>query len=158
MYTDFHIQEIFPMRVANPLFIGFASLEGNISCIWKSMWINQYITLFFTEHFKFVSICFDVFKRSVLEHRYNYAKGYFYDRHFVSKWTRLSLTDLWIGSEKGILHFTFTVIVCPATSPGDLKFITDSLPLFGLNQTYLIVKSKASMMWGNAMPHEWTNS
>ena len=43
-------------------------------------------------------------------------------------------TDPWIGSQKGILHFPFTVIVCPATGPGDLKFITDSLPLFGLNQ------------------------
>ena len=74
----------------------------------------------------------------------------FYSRHFVLK----SLTDFWIGSEKRILHFTFTVIICPATGHGDLKFITDSLPFFGLNQTYLIAKCEASMMWGDAMPHE----
>ena len=41
------------------------------------------------------------------------------------------------------MHFTFTEIGCPATSPGDLKFITDSLPLFWLNE---IAKSEASMM------------
>ena len=74
----------------------------------------------------------------------------FFGRHFV----RLSLTDRWIGSEKGILHFTFTDIGCPATGRGDLKFTTYSLPLFGLNETFLIAKSKASMMWGDAMPHE----
>ena len=48
----------------------------------------------------------------------------------------------------------FTLIVYPATGPGDLKFITDSLPLFALNQTYQIVKSEASMVWGDAMSHE----
>ena len=41
-----------------------------------------------------------------------HAKGYmkieFFGRHFVLKWTRLPLTDRWIGSEKGILHFSFT--------------------------------------------------
>ena len=74
--------------------------------------------------------------------------------HLVLKWTRLSLTELWIGSEKGILLFNFTVIVCPATGPGNLKFITDSLPLFGLNQTYLIATSEVTMMGGNAVPHE----
>ena len=87
-----------------------------------------------------------------------YAKGYMeievFGCHFVLKWTRLPLTDRWIGSEKGILHFTFAEIVCPATGPGNLKFITDSLPLFGLNETFLIAKSEASMMWGDAMPHE----
>ena len=61
----------------------------------------------------------------MLKHRYNYAKGYmeidFYGRHFVLKRPRLSLTDLWIGCQKGILHFTFTVIVCPATGPSDLN-------------------------------------
>ena len=122
------------------------------------MWINQYLTLFFIEHFKFISICFAVLKRSVLEHRYKYAKGYteltFYGRHFVLKRTRQSFIYHWIGSEKGIMHFTFTVIVCPATGPGYLKFITDSLPLFGLIETFLIAKSEASMMWGDAMPHE----
>ena len=58
----------------------------------------------------------------------------FYCRHFVLKRTRLHvpLTDPII--ETGILHFTFTVIVCPATGPGDLNFTTDSLSLFGLNQ------------------------
>ena len=35
-------------------------------------------------------------------------------------------------SEKGILHFTFKVTVCQATGPSDLKFMTDSLSLFGL--------------------------
>ena len=52
IHNDFQIQEIFPERVANlinklvlhtRLFIGFATLSGNISCIWKSMWINLYI-------------------------------------------------------------------------------------------------------------------
>ena len=57
-----------------------------------------------------------------------------------------------MGSEKGTLNFTFTVIVCPATGPGDLKFITDSLPLFVLNQTYLIAKFEASIMCGDALP------
>ena len=75
----------------------------------------------------------------------NYAKGYikieFFGRHFV----RLPLTDRKIGSEKGILHVTFTEIGSPATGPGDLKFTTDSLPSFGLNETFLIAKSKASM-------------
>ena len=70
-YIDFQIQEIFPERVANPinkrvrstsLFIGFASLEGNISFIWKPMWFNQYITFFFIEYFKFISICFEVLR------------------------------------------------------------------------------------------------
>ena len=45
-----------------------------------------------------------------------------------------------------ILHLTFTEIGCPDTGPGDLKFITDSLPLFGLNETFLIVKPEVSMM------------
>ena len=81
-------------------------------------------------------------------------KSNYYVRHFVLKSTRLPLTYPWIGSEKGILYFIFTVIVCPATGPGDLKFITDSQPSFGLNQTFLIAKSNASMMWGGANPHE----
>ena len=51
-----------------------------------------------------------------------------------------------MGSEKGILHFTFTEIGCPATGLGDLKFVTDSLPLFGLNETFLIAKSEGSMI------------
>ena len=63
-------------NICTCLLIGFATLSGNISCIWKSMWINQYITFFFTEHLKFISICFNVFKRSLLKHRYNYVKGY----------------------------------------------------------------------------------
>ena len=32
-----------PLRTR--LFIGFATLSGNISCIWKSMWINLYISM-----------------------------------------------------------------------------------------------------------------
>ena len=53
-HTDFQLQEIFSSRLANPinklvirtrLFIGLASLSGNISCIWKSMLINLYILL-----------------------------------------------------------------------------------------------------------------
>ena len=49
---DLQIQEIFPSRLANPinklvlrtlLFFGFATLSGNISCIWKSVWINLYV-------------------------------------------------------------------------------------------------------------------
>ena len=81
-----------------------------------------------------------------------------FGRHFVLNCTRLPLTNRWIGSEKGILHFTFTEIGFPATGPGDLKFITDSLPLFGLKETFLIAKSEASMMWGDAMPHEMNES
>ena len=42
---------------------------------------------------------------------------FFFCRNFVLKWTRLSLTDRYIGSEKGILHFSFTEIGCPATGP-----------------------------------------
>ena len=51
IHIDFQIQKIYPSRLANPinklmlhtrLFIGFATLSGNISCIWKSMWINHY--------------------------------------------------------------------------------------------------------------------
>ena len=43
---------VFPSRLANSinklvqhtrLFIGFATLSGNISYIWKSMWINLYL-------------------------------------------------------------------------------------------------------------------
>ena len=121
------------------------------------MWFNQYITVtfFFTEHFKIISICFEVL-RSLCWNiaTMNYANGYmkikFFGRHFV----RLPLTDRWIGSEKGILHFTFTEIGCTATGPGDLQFTTDSLPSFGLNETFLIAKSEASMMWGDAMPYE----
>ena len=64
-------------------------------------------------------------------------------------------TSYWpLCFEKGILHFTFTEIGCPATGPGDLRFIMDSLPLFGLNETFLIAKSEAPTMWGDAMPHE----
>ena len=81
---------------------------------------------------------------------------YLFGRHFVLKWTRLTLTDRWIGYENGILHFTFTEIVCPATGSGDLRsnFITDSLSLLGLNEIFLIAKSEASMMRGDAMSHE----
>ena len=52
IHTDFQIHEIFPSRLANPinklvlrirLFIGFATLLRNNSCIWKSMWLNLYI-------------------------------------------------------------------------------------------------------------------
>ena len=73
-------------RVANPinkrvrstsLFIGSASLGGNISCIWKSMWFNQYITFFVTEHFKFISICFEVLRSLCWSiATLTYAKGY----------------------------------------------------------------------------------
>ena len=165
LHTDFQIQEIFPSKVANPivclsdllrtsLFIGFATIKWNISRIWKPMWINQYITFFFKEHFKFVSICLDVFKGLCCNiatiMRKDTWKLNFYSRHFILK----SHTDLWIGSEKGILHFTFTVIVCPGTGPGDRKLITDNLSLFVLNQTYPIAKSEASVVCGDAMPHE----
>ena len=34
-----------------------------------------------------------------------------------------TITDRLTGSENGILHFTFKVIVSPATGPGDLKFL-----------------------------------
>ena len=53
IHIDFQIQEIFPSRLANPinklvlrirLFIGFATLSGNISYICKSIWINLYIS------------------------------------------------------------------------------------------------------------------
>ena len=84
--------------------------------------------------------------------RYSGFVGYYALKHKTS--SVCALTDRWIGSEKGILHFNFAEIGCSATGPGDLKFTTDSLPLFGLNETFLIAKSEASMMWGDAMPHE----
>ena len=34
------------------------------------------------------------------------------------------------------------------------KFITDSLPLFELKETFLTAKSEESMIWGDVMPHE----
>ena len=52
IHSDFQTQELFPWRLANPinklvlrtrLFLGCAILSENISCIWKSMWINPYI-------------------------------------------------------------------------------------------------------------------
>ena len=53
MHSEFKIQEIIPKRFAKnqinksvhsmSLFIRFASLEGNISCILKSVCINFYI-------------------------------------------------------------------------------------------------------------------
>ena len=83
--STFRYRKYFP-RVANPinkrvhsksLFIGFASLEGNISWIWKSMWFNQYITFFFTKHFKFISICFEVLRGLCWSMRqWIHAKGY----------------------------------------------------------------------------------
>ena len=116
-YVTFKPLFLFPERVANPinkqarstsLFIGFAGLEGNISCIWKSMWINQYITLFFIEHSKLISICFDfpsvlMFWKSLCWSiatitRKDKLNLNFYGRHFVLKRTRLPLTDPWIGS------------------------------------------------------------
>ena len=81
----------------------------------------------------------------------------FFGRRFV----RLPLTDRGIGSKKGILlflrlqksalrllvpailHFTFTEIGYPTTGPGDLKFITDSLPLYWLNETFLTEKIRS---------------
>ena len=119
------------------------------------MWFNQYITFFFTEHFKSIPICFEVLRGLCwrLEASLQWItpkdtwKLICFGHHFVR-------SDCWIGSEKGVLHFNFTEIGCPATVPGDLKFITDSLPLFGLNETFLIAKSEASMMWGDAMPHK----
>ena len=51
IHTNSKIQEIFPSRTATPinklvqhtrLFTGLATLEGNISCTLKSMWINVY--------------------------------------------------------------------------------------------------------------------
>ena len=90
----------------------------------------------FIEHFKFISICFDVLKRSCVEAsiqlRERTHENWFIWLPFCFEKERLPLTDPWIGSEKGILHFTFAVIVCPATVPSDLKFIRDNLSLFGL--------------------------
>ena len=37
------------------------------------------------------------------------------------------------------------MMVCPATGPGHLKFIRESLPLFWLNETFLIAKPEVSM-------------
>ena len=101
------------------------------------MWFNQYITFFFTEHFKFISVCFEVLRGLLLKHHYNDLReriheNWIFGCHFVLKWTRLPLTDRWISSEKGILYFSFTEISCP----GHLKFVTDSLPLFELNKTF----------------------
>ena len=36
--------------------------------VFESLWFNQYITFFVTEHSKFISACF---KGSVLKYRYN---------------------------------------------------------------------------------------
>ena len=44
IHIDFQIQEIFPERVANPINKRFATRSGNISCIWKSMWISLYLS------------------------------------------------------------------------------------------------------------------
>ena len=54
MHPEFKIEEIFPERVANPinkrvlystsLFIRFASIEGNVSCVLSLVCINLYIT------------------------------------------------------------------------------------------------------------------
>ena len=83
-----------------------------------------------------------MFWKSVLNHHYNYMKGYmeigFIGPPFCFK--KDKTTSYWHLNRlrKGVLYFTLTVIVCPATGPGDLKFITDSLPMFGLNQTFLI--------------------
>ena len=155
IHIDFQIQEIFPETVANPinkrvhstsLFIEFASLEGNISCIWKSMWINRYIIFFFKDHFKFnfpsvlmfwKGLCWSI---ATITRKYTW-KVNFYGCHFVLKRGRLPLTNPWIVSERRILHFAFTVSVCPATGPGDFKFIMDSLSLFELNETFLIAKN-----------------
>ena len=49
MHPEFKIQEVFPERFANPInkrlsvFIRFASLEGNISCVLNSKCINFHI-------------------------------------------------------------------------------------------------------------------
>ena len=138
-----------------------SSLEGNNSCIWKSMWFNQYITFFVTEHFKFISICFEVLRGLTVcveaspqwiarkdIWKLNFWPPFCFEMGKVTFYWPLN--RLW----KGILHFTFTEISCPATGPGDLKFVTDSLPLFGLNETFLMANFEASMMWGDAMPHE----
>ena len=64
----------------------------------------------------------------MLKHRYNELGEKIHENlivghHFVLKWTWLPLTDRLIGSQKRVLHFTFTEIGCPATGTGDLKFI-----------------------------------
>ena len=123
------------------------------------MWFNQYITFFFTEHFKFISICFEVLRGlcwsiATMNTRKRIHENWIFGSPFCFEMDKVTsywpLNRLW----KRILHFTFTEIGCPATGPGELKFITDSLPLFGLKETFLIAKSEASMMWGDAMPHE----
>ena len=67
MHPEFKIQEILPERFANPinkrghstsLFIRFASLEGNISCILNSVCINLYITCHKMSCFFFLRILF----------------------------------------------------------------------------------------------------
>ena len=90
IHIDFQIQEIFPreggtrlsdLQVSREIFPVSESQCGLINIL----------------HFIFISICFDVLKRSVLKHRYNYTKRYmeigFYGHHFVLKRTRLPLTD-----------------------------------------------------------------
>ena len=81
----------------------------------------------------------------------------FYGHHFVWKWTRLSLTDSLISSEKGIPHFTYTVKICLATGPSDLKFITDTLPLFRFWTFLSEIQSVCGMRRWHATWNEWTH-
>ena len=63
---------------------------------------------------------------------------------FISKLTEIKF-EIWRVTFF-LKFFTFTEIGCLATGPGDLKFTTDSLPLFGLNETFIIAKSKVSVI------------
>ena len=48
---------------------------------------------------------------------------------------------------------------CSATGYGDLKFITDSLPLFGLNETFLIANDPTRLSYEAVPCHmKCTNS
>ena len=78
------------------------------------------------------------------------AATLFWNGQAISYWP---LNRVW-KRDPAFYFYSNRLIVCPATGPGDLKFIIDSLPLFGLTETFLIAKSEASMMGGDAMPHE----
>ena len=74
------------------------------------MWFHQYIIFFFTKHFKFISICFEVlsglfWNNASMETRERIHECF--GRNFVLKWTRLPPTDRYIGSENRDPAFCF---------------------------------------------------
>ena len=82
IHIDFQIQEIFPEGVANPINecaaqVCLSDVQVSREIFPVSMWINLYIIFFFTEHFKIISICFEVLRGLCWSTAtMNYAKGY----------------------------------------------------------------------------------